>query len=558
MPRFTSLLFSTSTLSWFRGRRASAVLGWLLLLSYLPLLSNCSYYHSRPKEVQPERLSKLADKKLFLVHQGNSIWQLNNPRLNGEQLEGEKSEVTPQAQPYLNPPRRNVSPRYKGRDEQVVLNIVHLYISDFQPGQASQVHIPLSTIQRLEVLEEDDLSTVLSYIGIPAGVVALLFIIIALTKSSCPFVYAHNGTGYQFVGETYGGAIFAPSERDDYMPLPSLQPTSEGEYLLKISNELRERQYTNLAELCVVEHPDSVRVLLDRRGQPHTLARSLAPVQATAGSGPALVPALAAVDKRVVMFDEPTPGARPNSVLLTFANPGRARQGKLVLRAQNSLWLDYLYGEFTKQFGSYYNDWAATQQHESPQKLQQWALDQGIPLTVSVRTRHGWQVVDHIPPVGPLAYRDLVVPLPLADVAPGPVQVKLETGFMFWEVDYAALDLSPNLPVRLTRCAPHAARDEHGRDQRPALLHDDHTYLRQLQAGTEVRLTYRPAGLPAAAPARRTTAFLHTKGYYEPIRQYQGLPDVTELYSFQRPGRFIEFSKEKYRQSYQQMAVAAK
>jgi hypothetical protein len=52
----------------------------------------------------------------------------------------------------------------------------------------------------------------------------------------------------------YGGAIFAPLERDDFMPLPNMVPTEE-EYRLRITNELKERQYTNLAELWVVQHP---------------------------------------------------------------------------------------------------------------------------------------------------------------------------------------------------------------------------------------------------------------------------------------------------------------
>ena len=44
------------------------------------------------------------------------------------------------------------------------------------------------------------------------------------------------------------------------------------------------------------------------------------------------------------------------------------------------------------------------------------------------------------------------------------------------------------------------------------------------------------------------TAFLHTKGYYEHVREYEGIPDMVELRHFRKPGRFIEFSKEKYQE----------
>jgi hypothetical protein len=42
------------------------------------------------------------------------------------------------------------------------------------------------------------------------------------------------------------------------------------------------------------------------------------------------------------------------------------------------------------------------------------------------------------------------------------------------------------------------------------------------------------------------TAFLRTKGYYEHVREYEGVPDMVELSEFRKPGRFIEFSKEIY------------
>ncbi|MCA8830705.1 hypothetical protein [Hymenobacter pini] len=553
----TRLSVSTHLLAALRRRGPAAGFGWLLLLAHLVLITGCNYYHTRQEPVAPAGLSKLADAKLFLIHEGESVWQLRNPQLQGEVLVGQKAELAPDQRLYASPEPQK-SPRYKGRDKQTVLNLVHVHVTAVQPSEGTEVRIPLAAMQRLDVVEEDTGKTILSYVlgsvGIAVGVCVLVGIIILLTKSSCPFVYAYDGSSYRFVGEAYGGAIFAPAERDDYMPLPLIRPVDQ-EYRLTITNELRERQYTNVAELWLAHHAADVRVLVDQTGNVHTIAQPQLPTRAVSQAGHNYRQQLAAPDHSAILFNESTPGTARNSVELTFANPTRARAGKLVLQAQNSLWLDYLYGEFTKKFGSYYPQWARTQHDVPARELREWSEQQGIPLEVFVETPAGWQSVARIPPVGPLAARELVVPFQLpATAAAGPVRLKLETGFMFWELDYAAVDFSPNQPVQLEKLTPTTARDEAGRDQRAALRRTDGQYLAQLRAGTEVALTYRPT---AASARPRTTAFLHTRGYYEHIRQYEGLPNLPELYSFRQPGRFIEFSKERYQQSAQALTLTA-
>ncbi|MBC6607867.1 hypothetical protein H8B13_13655 [Hymenobacter sp. BT188] len=541
----------------FRQRLVATTLSWLSLIAHLFLVSGCNYYRTKPEEITPTAVTQLAESKVFLVHQGTSIWQLNNPQLNGEVLTGQKANLNPGLAPYV-VPTALASPRYKSRDKEQVLNLVHVYITDLQAGEGEQVSIPLTAMNRIDIVEANTGKTVLSHVlgavGIGAGIFTLIGVIALLTKSSCPFVYAHNGQSYQFVGEAYSGAIFAPAERDDYMPLTSIKDTG-GQFKIKITNELRERQYTNVAELWVAHHPKNVQVLLDKIGNVHTITQPQAPAKAVSMRGVNYTTQLVATDHNVFLFNETAPGATQNSVVLSFNNPTEAKTGKLVLHAQNSLWLDYLYGEFTKKFGSAFNEWAHTQKDVPAEKLHQWSLDQGIPLKISVKTANGWQLIDNITTVGPLASRDLVIPFKLpAGLNSHPLQVKIETGFMFWELDYAAVDFTPNQPVRLEKSPPITARDEIGRDQREALSKVDDDYLRQLQPGTEVTLTYR-ATQPAAG--QRSTAFLHTRGYYEHIRQYEGMPNLPQLYAFRRPGRFIEFSKEKYQESQQEMNLAS-
>ena len=74
-----------------------------------------------------------------------------------------------------------------------------------------------------------------------------------------------------------------------------------------------------------------------------------------------------------------------------------------------------------------------------------------------------------MPVIGPLASRDVVVPLPLtaADPASPTVDVRLTSGFMFWELDAARLDATPRAALTVHRLAPVSARDHAGADARP-------------------------------------------------------------------------------------------
>jgi hypothetical protein len=554
-PLATRSFPDSGLLTRLRSRTVAAAISWVLLVAFTPCITGCNYYRSRAKEVSRENVNMLADSKVFIVHKGAAVWVLRNPKLNGEVLEGTQERPTDVLEKYQNPPAQNESARYRSWDKAVVLNIVHIYVTDVQGGPDDRVSIPFAAIKQIDLVEKNTGKTTGSYVfgglGIAFGAFVVIGVIAILTKSSCPFVYAYDGHDYRFVGEAYGGAIFAPAERNDYLPLPDLQPES-GEYRLRISNELKERQYTNLAELWLVQHPAGTQVLLDQRGHVQTLARPLPPTQARSQAGHDCTTQLQATDHSAYLFNEDQPGSTPNTLTLTFAKPAAAQHGKLVLHAQNSLWLDYLYGAFIEKFGTAYNSWAAQQKTQPAEINHQWSLDQSIPLKVYVEAGHGWQLAETIPTIGPLAARDLVVPLDFAANATGQVRVKLECGFMFWEVDYAALDCSPDVPVQLDNCRLSSARTERGTDARAQLAADDAQYLSQPRPGSVVSLSYE-SHLPQPDADTRRTAFLRTKGYYEHIRDFKGLPNLPELYAFKRPGRFIEFSKEKYRATTQQL-----
>jgi hypothetical protein len=538
--------YLNAPLSLCRNRLWQQLLSWVLLFSFLHLVVGCNYYRIKEdKTPTSEKVAGLPNYKRFILHQAENQWELKEAVVQENTLTGKIQPLPEDLLSFVND-KPGAIHRYKASQSKTALNIVHLYVYEFAKDKNGMAVIPVSAINRINISDKDTGATLASHVltsmGSLAAAFAILAILVALLKSSCPFVYAHNGTGYQFVGEAYGGAIFSPLERDDYMPLRGWQAQA-GRVQVKITNELKERQYTNLAELQVVAHSPGIQVLLDQTGQAHTLQKINAPVSAQAPDGQDYAAALATQDSSIWSFNSTQKNW--NYINLQFKKPAGSQTGKLVLHAQNSLWLDYLYGEFTKQFGSIYNRWAEKQKDVATAELTQWQEDQGIPLLVEVQTAAGWEVVERIPPVGPLAGRDLVVPVNLQNVKGEKVNIRLSAGFMFWEIDRAGLDFSPNLPVAVEKVKAITAYEKSGQNIRHLVASTDKQYLVQFAVGDAVVLTYP---LPADKPGQTQTLFLHTRGYYEHIRDYTGIPNLFTLRAFEKPGHFMQFSRDRYTQ----------
>jgi hypothetical protein len=456
--------------------------------------------------------------------------------------------------PFLIPPGEKtpvlkVKYRNPTIDNELLL-FAHLEI----PKDANKVMIPLKSIQQVLTYNWKLTAGSIAAIVIIPTVVAVIVgaIVVALTKSSCPYVYTYENGAYKFAGEIYSGAVYASLERNDYLYLTGFKP-SDGKYLIRIANELPEVQYLNLSELWVVSHPLNTTVLADRKGNIHTMGNTVPPDSAFSAGHAGQQALVSEADQQSFLFNE-EPSVTgdtnaKNALFLTFQVPPGCNSGKLVVRAKNSYWGDYVFGEFTKEFGRYYPKWIKQKGKESPEKPLQWKKDQNLPLMVYVETGTGWQFVDYFDMAGPLAFRDMVMPVDLSAVAgnglPGSRQarIRIETGFMFWELDYAGMDFTTDLPLDTTCVRLSSAVSESGERVDQLLAGDDERYYVQPETGNNVALDF---AAPDAAPGMESSVILHTKGYYTHVRDYQGAPDRKELETFRNPGRLSEFSFEKF------------
>jgi hypothetical protein len=521
-------------------------------------IAACHHYYMavKPTANNPGQKASIVDSlqkedRYFILRNGGEAYHIKNMSLSDDSKTiGCTLETLPANHLlHLNKGRRGVM-QYKPTEpnDAGVLNEVHFYISPDTSISAGHCVLQLDKIQKIEVIQNDKGRTTGSYIigalGYTIGAIAVVAIIVAATKSSCPFVSAYTNDEFLLQGEIYGGAIYPQMARDDYMPL-RIQPTADQKLMVKISNELHERQYTDFADMMVITHDKDSKILSDEKGNLYEVKNPQSPLKAWTGNMPdALSPLLKKDDNELLHFDDTLSADANNYVITKFNKPAGRQKGKLVLAIKNSYWLDYLYGEMAKGFGSYYGTFIKKQNKTPLSTLLQWTKDQKIPLEVSVKTKAGWEKMADLTTIGPLATREIVVPLDLKNVLDSSVEIRLSSGFMFWEIDYAAIDYSDDKNFDIATISPSVATDETGKNVLPELNKEDGIYLEQPVPGNCVTLEYQSK---AARPNTIQSYILHTKGYYSHVRDFKGAPNVSFLKQFKKPGGFPSFSLQLYK-----------
>jgi len=524
----------------------------VLILALLNLTTRCTNYSYNLKyDFEPDKDKILALNKarnLIVLHQGfdrqnpmNPVWTLTNVNYDDQtrQITGIVNKPHESIRKYLtiNPETAKVElpDIYKKINDEI-----HIFAQSVKLD-GNKAFINLQDISRLELI---NYSTERSTKIVSASAIAFIIIIpvvLLLTKDSCPYLFIKNGESYSFIGEIFSGAIYGSLERDDYLPLPSVKPIN-GKFNLKIANHLKEKQYVNQAELWYIQHPKGLKVIADKNGEIYSLGKAFLPVQSFSENGKDLSEYLMSKDSIYYPFDEESPDHNINSVFLSFSNPDRKDKAKLILNARNSLWGDYVFGEFTKYFGRSYPNWISKQKTNPTFDHLQWQLDQGVALKAYIKNSGEWKLVDFQFPVGPMAARDIVIQLDLSETKGDNFEIKLTSGFKFWDLDYAAIDYTKDEHLEILKLSPLTATDFYGRDIRKLIQNSDDSYLEQLKVGEEAKLSF---AAPQINEDFAYSLLFHSKGYYEHIRDYKGLPNIIALNRFKKPGEFSTFSREQ-------------
>jgi len=529
----------------------------ILAFALLNLAGGCyNYFRIRSSEKPTnESITTMVDAgKTIIIHFAEKKWILTGIQINNNILSGNIEDY--QMAPTLKPLKADKPNRYLTRasqNQRYLLNEVHLYLDEFAKTENNQVSIPIGAISKIEIYDRDTATTVGSYllggVAITSAAFLALFVVVALTKESCPFIYTNDGTIYHFAGEIYSGSIHKPLERNDYLKLPTYPDQSI--YTLKITNEVREIQHTNLLELLVVDHPDNTSILADKYGNLHSMSQVIPPRSAISFDGKDVTNQLTSKDDLFYQSSTAkTDLPQKDGVIMEFPNPGKAQSAKLAIHAKNSIILDYMIGQFHESFGTVYDTYMKKQQNAPEEKMRQWALNQGIPLSLYVERNGQWEFVDYYHIAGPMKFKDDILQFSLKGNESDPLRLKLEFGNFLWEIDYTALDYLPDQQYKTYALPVQTAINEKQENIVKQISTDDQNYYTQPETDNQAVITFN---LPENTDQNRTI-FLHSKGWYQILHDPKGKPDIAYLKSFQHPGQFNNFVNSELKKMGQQLS----
>ena len=402
--------------------------------------------------------------------------------------------------------------------------------------------------QRMEVRGLDGVKTALATVGIAAGAFATIVLIVLLTKESCPFVYVDRGDGLELVGEAYAGAAFASIQRDDLLPLP---PFEKGPVRVQLRNEARETQYTDSVELVVADHPPGTRVLSTFDNHPMLVGSAVPPTTARNVDGRDVTAAVTAKDETLWETNVPAVAAGRNGQLSDALEAAFDIRGGgqrvLEIVGSNTPWLDLVFGRFFASMGGRLNRYvAAGNDATAGDRIMRWKKREGIDLTVEIAQGDKWQVVAMVPTVGPVALREIAIPLPAVADRQNVVRVRLRGGLGFWRIDRLALSTRLDSAIEVRRVRPATARGTGGRNEEDAVAAVDRRYHVLELLNERLDLMF---DVPPVPPGRTRSFFLFTNGYYNVHPPVQSSWSPATLKAIRdEPGAFSRFSRDLARE----------
>ena len=185
-----------------------------------------------------------------------------------------------------------------------------------------------------------------------------------------------------------------------------------------------------------------------------------------------------------------------SSVVLDFTKPLDATSGKLIVRGKNSNWAFYVFSEFKKLYGNYYQSFLLKKDKENSSRVLQCEINQSLPLMVSVNNGKGWKVVDYFFTPGNAASRDMIMQLDLNNFKnQDHIQIKLQTVYRFWDIDYAAIDFSNDLPVSVSYIMPTEFYKS-GNISQPVQFSKNDTSCLRVLGDEQLNITFKVSNTP--------------------------------------------------------------
>ncbi|MGB6874244.1 MAG: NosD domain-containing protein [Dehalococcoidia bacterium] len=322
---------------------------------------------------------------------------------------------------------------------------------------------------------------------------------------SCPFVYSWNGQEYQFDSDVFSGAIVQAFERTDYDKLEHLTPV-DGEYLLKVTEELDETGYMNELKLIVVDHPAGTEIIPDHLGNIHTLRAPYAPIAGEEDDGTECLDNVTEKDgvywsSNLANKDFNQEEDLIDGITLTFEKPTDAESAKVVLNYKFSELSELPGVTIFKLLGEKLDDWY-DELNSNPSevaKLRAFSVSLGR-LHLAAWNGSKWIHQGIFAPPGPWIARDVIKTIDVSGIEGETIGIRLVSTTGLVLIDSVRMDYSADEAVTttdlidgVTKCtdtdndtvddacvtllSATTAVDNNGIDVAPEILSDDDDYL---------------------------------------------------------------------------------
>lgn len=522
---------------------------YLLLCLLLTLASSCTRFY-RLRENLPktnfvaasnEAWTNLDQGNIILVHQSNETFELSDVVFHDstQEISGRIQRNVSKPMYYYNKvanKSNRISKRNRG-DKISEVKQVHLYMTNSTVEENGICRLKLKEIAKVDVTGQAHGRNALATLPILAPAAFVGYIVIAC---GCPHVYIDNGQQFTYEKSLFSGAIASQLERSDLKQIPDYFP-EQSMLTLTLNNEEEEDQYLDQVSLKVVEHSSVAALAVDPTGKVVAYKSAVSPRRIVDEDERNVLSKVMAQDQETYDFkaDKMSDLCRLDA---TFSPSEIQGKSHVILRLKNTQWAGYLYHEFSKLFGANHGKWVEQNKDKSKEDREAWMRQEGIKLRLEVKKNGGWEALAEVDLIGDVAFENVAIPI--TTVPTEGLELRLLSGFHFWEVDYLALaEQDENLILGNHILTPTVVNDADGDSQIEKLTNSDNRYLVSTPATGPTTIVFEKIPIPAS---HKRSLFLQAEGYFLNREVFTGKTHYKRLAKFKTPGELSRFSKELY------------
>ncbi|HKK44618.1 MAG TPA: hypothetical protein VJ964_03800 [Balneolaceae bacterium] len=336
---------------------------------------------------------------------------------------------------------------------------------------------------------------------------------------SCPTVFTTDGKRYALEAELFSYSLskfFQDTDTDRIIQ----KPAADGTFTIRLTNEALETHYINQFNLLAVRHDAGTEVYPTPEGGTAVVKKLHAPMEALDSEGGNISSLISRRDTSWVTgistrFDEAENSKARDWLDMKLAVPDSAKQATLVLRLRNSLLSTVLfYDVVLASQGVGALEWNHRLNTDSLYAaFYHMAYSQFAGIEVEAKSSGGtWKQIASFGDVGPLAWKELALQLPVVRDENGEMWIRLQWFPENFIIDYAGYDYGTYKTPEIEQVNPKSITDHRSR-----LMNE---IWQQVEYSDGEFLTTYPGDsyyfyyVIPDRPETTTTLFLKSKGYY--------------------------------------------